>query len=138
MLPRPKLSLLHVARAKLGLDEDDYRAILINYGGASTARDLDARGFEAVIDRFRQLGFASERCRRGFGERAGMATEAQVDLIRGLWKEVSGDAPEGRLNAWLQHFGVSALRFITKEKAAKVIAGLRAWKARGVRDDHAR
>lgn len=134
MLPRAKLALLHVARAQLGLADEDYRAILVSYGGAASARDLDARGFETVINRFRQLGFVTERRRAGYGDRFGMATDAQVELIRDLWAEVSGGLSEARLNAWLQHFGVSALRFATREKAAKIIAGLRAWKARKAGD----
>jgi hypothetical protein len=134
MLPRAKVSLLHVARAKLGLGEDDYRAILTRYGGAASARDLDARGFEAVLNRFRQLGFEAARRQQGYGDRFGMASDAQLELIRNLWAEVSGGLPEARLNAWLQHFGVSALRFATRKKAAKIIAGLRAWKARKAAD----
>jgi hypothetical protein len=130
-MPSPKqMALLRVAKVQLGLSDEDYRAELLRHGGSESARDLTASDFEAVLRRFRQLGFASGRTRRGFGERLGMATDAQVEMIRTLWAEVSGGLPEARLNAWLQHFGVSALRFTTRAKAGKIIAGLRAWQSR--------
>lgn len=131
MLSAGQLALLRVAKAQLGLSDQDYRAELERHGGSASATALDARGFEAVLNRFRQLGFVTERRQHGYGDRLGMATDAQLDLIRRLWAEASGGLPEARLNAWLQHFGVSALRFTTKSKAAKVIAALRAWRARG-------
>lgn len=138
MLPEGKRRLLQVARARLSLSEDQYRAILKDHGDARSARDLDAQGFERVLDQFRRLGFATDRRKAGFGDRFGMATDAQVRLIRDLWAEVSGGLPEVRLNSWLEHFGVSALRFTTKDQAAKIIAALRAWKAReGTRREEA-
>lgn len=130
MLSAGQIALLRVAKSQLGLSDEDYRAELQRHGGAASAKALDAQAFDRVLNRFRQLGFVTEQRKAGFGERLGMATDAQVRLIRDLWAEVSGDQPEARLNVWLQHFGVSALRFATRDKAAKVIAALRAWKAR--------
>jgi len=130
MLPPAKIALVHVAVRQLGLGEEDYRAVLSKAAGVTKASELDARGFDAVLDHLRRLGFVSAHRKRSYGARLGMATDGQVRLIRELWAEVSGNLPEPQLNAWLQHFGISALRFATKDKAAKVIAALKAWKAR--------
>lgn len=130
MLPRAKLSVLHVAKARLRLEEDDYRAILLNFGGVTSARNLDARGFEAVMRRLAELGFVSERRRRGYGVRRGMASEAQVTLIQELWAEVSGGKSGVELDRWLGRFGVSALRFADAETGRKIIGALRSWQSR--------
>ncbi|HEY3951664.1 regulatory protein GemA [Phenylobacterium sp.] len=134
MIAARKVALLHVAKTKLALSDEAYRDELQRHGGRSSARELDEHGFEAVLQRFRQLGFETNRRREGYGERLSMATDGQLALIRSLWSDVSGGLPEARLNVWLQHFGVSALRFATKDKAIKVIAGLRAWQARRAAD----
>ena len=48
-------SLLHVAKAKLGLSDEDYRAILFSAAGVESSKDLDTAGFERVLERFVQL-----------------------------------------------------------------------------------
>lgn len=127
---RSRLALLRVAKAALGLGDDDYRAILENYGGSHSATTLDDRGFDAVMNRFRALGFTSDQRRRSYGVRADMASPAQVEMIRALWREAA-DGDDAHLNAWLAKYqGVGALRFVTASKAAMVIAALKAMKAR--------
>ena len=126
-----RLQLVQVARKRLALGEEDYRSILLQYGGCSSAKALDARGFEAVMDRFCQLGFTSTARARTFGERAGMASPAQVALIRKLWAETVDDPAEANLNTFLEHrFKVSALRFLPKERAGGVVTALKAMAAR--------
>lgn len=48
---------IHVAKAKLGLDDDTYREILSRLGGVASSRDLDIRGFEKVMAHFESCGF---------------------------------------------------------------------------------
>jgi hypothetical protein len=127
MLHKSKLALLRVAKAQLGLGEDDYRAILKNYGGAHSARELDDRGFDAVMDRFRALGFTSSARRRTFGARDGMATPGQVATIRKLWTAYADAPTDAGLNTFLERQAkVSALRFLDASKAGTVITALKA------------
>ncbi|MFZ4605222.1 MAG: regulatory protein GemA [Caulobacter sp.] len=127
---RVRLALLRVAKDKLALSEEDYRAVLLNYGGAASATELDNHGFSAVMDRFRDLGFVSTQRARSFGVREGMASPDQVELVRALWREVGG-GDEGRLNAWLSKYHkVGALRFATTAKVGQVIDALKQWKVR--------
>lgn len=131
MLGRKQLALLHIAKDRLGLDDDIYRDILWNVGKVESARELDYLGFRRVMDRFNELGFQSDWRRRAFGDRPGMATPAQIDTIRKMWQQFSGDADEGRLNKWLlRTCKVSALRFLTADGAHQAINGLRAMNAR--------
>lgn len=126
-----QLGLLAVARKRLGLEEEDYRAILRANAGVESARDLDYVGFATVMARFTQLGFKSDWRERTFGSRPGMATPAQIDTIRAMWKSFSGSEDEGPLNTWLNRTcKVSALRFLDADGAHKAINGLRAMNAR--------
>lgn len=135
-LTKPRLALLRVAKKALALEEEPYREILERFGGSPSARDLDERGFDAVMDRFHALGFVSTARKRSYGKRAGMATPDQVDLVRALWSEVGG-GDEAHLNAWLTKVHkVSALRFATAAKVGQIIAALKEWKARERRKAH--
>ncbi|RQW45316.1 regulatory protein GemA [Novosphingobium sp. LASN5T] len=128
-----RLKLVQIARKALGLDDEAYRAILRNYGGVESSADLDDRGFARVMDRFRYLGFVSDKRAAAFSphDRIGMASAAQISMIRDLWAANTDGAPEAALNRWLDgHFHISALRFLTDVKARKVIGALKTWDAR--------
>ncbi len=128
-----QIRLIQVAKRELKLEDEDYRTILARYGNVASAADLDAQGFDYVMRYFTALGFRSTWTKRTFGNRAGMATPAQVDLIRSLWRQFSGtdDPGDSGLNAWLdKHHHITALRFVGAEKASKVIYALKAMAAR--------
>ena len=138
MLNKAKLQLLHIARRELQMDEVDYRTELLRLGGVESARDLDERGFDALMDRFKQLGFTSQRDRKGFFgiSRPGMASPAQLALIVDLWKELVPNPSDASLARWLErHFSVSAVRFLTSAKANAVIGAMRAWQKRKEAED---
>ncbi|MEZ5796946.1 MAG: phage protein GemA/Gp16 family protein [Paracoccaceae bacterium] len=68
-----------------------------------------------------------------YGNRPGMATFAQLELIRELWREIHGatTCDDEALMGWLRKwFKVDSMRFLTMEAARKVITGLKAWKGR--------
>lgn len=131
-LSRKKITLIHVARNKLGMNEQEYRDVLYQTAAVTSAADLDEWGFEAVMDRFWYLGFDSDFRARTWGPRAGMASPAQVELIRALWREYTdGEGDDRSLGKWLDRtFKVSALRFLPRGKAGKVITALKAMKSR--------
>jgi hypothetical protein len=129
-MSRKQLAVIHVAKHRLGLDDDTYRAALRQHGAVDSAVDLDSGGFERLMAFFRRAGFRSDFDRKTFGgQRAGMASLAQLSFIGKLWAEWSNGTGDGEagLNRWLEkHYGVSALRFLTADGAGKAITGLRA------------
>ena len=127
-----RVKLIQVARKALALDEDAYRAILRDHGGVDSATALDDRGFDRVMDRFRYLGFVSDKRKASFSpnDRIGMASAAQIALIRDLWGKVSTDGTPAALDKWINRFGVSALRFVDDRTATRIIGALRGWEAR--------
>ena len=127
-----KVRLIQVAKRRVGMSDDDYRAMLFRLGGVGSSRDLDPDGFEAVMGHFRQLGFVSDFARGTFGDRPGYATPAQVRLAQRLWSEYAPDASEGEFRAWLERFhAVSSLRFADRGTAHGIITALRAMASRG-------
>ncbi|MFW6027279.1 MAG: regulatory protein GemA [bacterium] len=127
MKPTPKqIALVHVAKSRLGLDDDTYRDILDAYCGVTSARDLDREGFDLLMEVFAQMGFESTSAKRNYGRRPGMATTGQIAYIRRLWADYTGgEGTELSLGKWMESkFKVSALRFLTKEHGQKVIAAL--------------
>jgi phage gp16-like protein len=126
-IDKKEIAVIHIAKTQLGISEEDYRAILKQQCGVESSKQLDKRGLATLMDYFAKLGFKSTARARRFGQRAGMATPGQVTLMRKLWEEytgvVSGDQEMGK---WLhRHFKISALRFVSSEKAPKVIHALR-------------
>lgn len=121
--------LLHVARQRLGLADDDWRALLARVAGVASSRDLTPYTFQLVMEEFGRLGFKSDWSKATFGGvRYGMASPGQLALIHQLWADFTDgagdDASLGRFmsgKGWPSH-----LRFLDGETARKVIGALRA------------
>lgn len=126
--------LLHVAAAKLGWDDDTYRQVLVRIAGVTSSTELDQEGFSAVMGFAEYCGFKplSGGAPR-YGNRPGMATFAQLELIRELWREIHGASvcDDEALAGWMKKYQkVDSLRFLTMDGARKTITAFKAWKAR--------
>lgn len=109
------------------------RSALVEIAGVTSTKELDADSFDAMMGFFEWLGFKPLSAKgQDYGARPGMASFAQIELIRVLWREYTrGQGDEDSLNKWLELFWkVSALRFLPKSAARKVIAALKNMKAR--------
>ena len=133
-LTRPQTSILHVAKAELHWDDDTYRMALVRIAGVETSKDLDQAGFEAMMGFAEFCGFRPlEKGAPRYGNRPGMATYAQLELIRELWRELHEQetCDDEALTGWLlKYHKVSSMRFLTLEAARKCIVALKAWKSR--------
>ena len=96
MIGSKKRQLVSIARKRLAMDEDDYRALLFRCAGVSSSKALDEDGFAFVMDEFARLGFRSAWREDTFGERRGMCSPSQVRLIRELWSEYHGHRTPGK------------------------------------------
>ena len=114
-ISRDKLSLIHVAKAALSLNDEAYRAVLQRSAGVASSKDLDEAGFIAVMAEFKRLGFestAARERRREPDREPGHATQAQRSKILKMWNEYKGRKDYAGLRRWLDRkFRVSALRF---------------------------
>lgn len=126
-------ALIAIARKKLGISEDEYRSALALIAGVSSTTELDQDGFTVMMGYFEWRGFAPERANGpNYGDRPGMASLAQLELIRTLWREYTRfTGTEASLSKWLKHtFKITSLRFLTLTDARKAITALKAMKSR--------
>ena len=124
------IKLIHVAKSKLGLDDDVYRDILESTTGKTSSKLLTPAQLEAVLDRLKQLGFEVESNKTGVKN---LASDAQSKLIRHLWLQLyhAGQVKNGSEKALAKFIEnrvkVSALQFLSSESADMVINHLRQW-----------
>lgn len=125
-MPPRGTALIQVAKSRLGLDDDAYRALLSRAAGVTSSRELDGAGFDRVMDEFRRLGFTSDARAKGFGDRPGMATPAQIARLRRLRSEFTdGKGDDFSLGKWLlPRWGVEHLRFLSQADAHRAVGGL--------------
>ena len=127
-------ALVHVVKAKLDWDDETYRQVLVRIAGVTSSVDLDQAAFDAIMGFAQYCGFRPlAKGTPCYGNRPGMATFAQLDLIRELWREVHGArvCDDDALTGWLaKFFKVDSFRFLTLDGARKAITALKAWKTR--------
>jgi phage gp16-like protein len=126
-LSKSRIAVVHIAKTKLNLLDEDYRAILNQVAGVESSKMLSDEGFEAVMFRFSQMGFKSDWNQRNFGYRQGMATPRQIAMIRDLWGTFTeGQGTDASLGRWLDgKFKVSSLRFLPSDTGRKVVGALK-------------
>ncbi len=102
---------------------DQYRSAIAQIGGVTCAKDLYAEGFTAMMGYFEYIAFAPIAAKGpNYGPRDGMASFAQMKLIRSLWSEITrrAYADEDAFDTWLlSKFKVSALALPEEGYGAK-------------------
>lgn len=63
MISNDKKTVVHVAKAKVGMTEDEYRDLLASVG-AKSSMDLTDKTFADLMERFSKLGFKTKNKRR--------------------------------------------------------------------------
>lgn len=126
MINAKQSKLIHLAKRRIDMSNPDYRAMLQRVAGVTSSRDLDAEKFSAVMEEFGRLGFQTVQTAPQFGEREGMASPAQINYLRSLFRQYAGSEDDRRLERFLEkHFKVSSLRFLDSTTVPKVVATFR-------------
>jgi phage gp16-like protein len=129
------IKLLHVARRDLQLDDDTWRAMLVEQTGKSSSKDLTTLQLNRVLGHLKTKGFKIRKpaaAKPAESRPLDMGNESQK--ARALWLllvEIGAvrDPSEAALNAYvLRQAKVDDLRWVTD--MAPVIEGLKAWAAR--------
>jgi len=129
---RKQKAIIHIAKSRLGLDEETYRAVLRNVTGKGSAAKLSVYEANRLIDYFVRCGFRIDsrddrRQRfRDLADRPGMASPAQLRKIEAMWREIAYCDPSRSLRRFLFNgWRCSDLRFLTAEQAREVIEAIK-------------
>jgi hypothetical protein len=134
---KSRLALIHLAKKKLNLDDDAYRAILSG-AGVTSSKDIKSEAqFNLVMAAFTNLGFVSTgrsvKYKRGAaGTNPSMISKPQERYIRGLWVLASRAKDEKSLRRIVKRIGkTDDISFLSRRSASAVILALRdiCWKA---------
>ena len=75
-------AIINIAKTQLGMDEDDYRAMLNRVTGLASLRAMSERQLLDVIDELKRMGFRVT----ARGKRLPASTKPYIRLIHALWK----------------------------------------------------
>jgi hypothetical protein len=119
------IQLIHIGKAKLGMDDEAYRAFLGGACGKDSSARMTLRELERVVRTMRSQGF-EQRPRRVQPEEQGMATPEQLEYIKGLWALAARVKTDRALNAFIRRIAhTDHIRFLTVSSAQKVILAVR-------------
>lgn len=74
-------AIINIAKAQLGLEEGDYRALLVRITGERSLRSMTERQRLAVVEEMKRLGF---RVQSG-GKKLPVSVKSYVRKIHALW-----------------------------------------------------
>ncbi len=115
------IQLIHVGKSKIGLNEENYRALLESSTGKDSCNKMTEAELEASLNAIKALGFKVRRV-----SVAGKASADQLAYIRVLWQSSARVKTEDALNSFIKRItGVAHLSWIDKYQAKDVILALR-------------
>lgn len=127
-----KKAVLHVAKNKLGLDDDLYREILYQEARVKSSTKLSDSGFQKVMKRFETLGFKSmnhKPPRRRNNKPGEIVTPGMQDFINDLYNKLGWDDSKRQIGFNRRQIGKPWPQ--TRTEANKIIEGLKAMVRRG-------
>jgi len=118
------IKLIHTARRQLGLDDAEYKAILLGAAGIESSKELSSETqFDEIMKALRNLGFRYQK--REEIILPNRASKAQIAYIKRLWDLGSRSKTESSLRQFLRRVGhVDDVNFLTKQQASAVILAL--------------
>lgn len=143
------LTLVHVGRRELGLDEEEYRALLEQVTGSRSAKGLKAAQLEAVVTAMKGLGFKVKG--NATGRRSPPSTAhvqaPEVRKLRAIWITMKQDGllhdgSEDALGSFIRRMtananggvGINRAEWLTSIQAERVLEALKKWHIRLMTD----
>ncbi|WP_054022902.1 regulatory protein GemA, partial [Piscinibacter sakaiensis] len=121
---KAELAQIHIARADLHLQEDEYRQLLLDVTGKTSSAELDAAGRRRLLAHFKACGWAPKH--KPF---------SQAEKIEWFWRRLgqAGALRDPSAQGLIAFIGrtrgmeVSHPRFLPVRDASAVIEALKAW-----------
>lgn len=141
-ISKQQITLLHVAKNKLGIGDELYHDILESVAGVSSTTKITKGQFDLLLEHFRGLGFKIKRKpskgQKKYEEFAGrpdMATPSQLRYIEAMYTEwINLKYPDkdnqpyigpGLRHFLRYHYHVDSMRFVTRKVGIMAIEGLK-------------
>ncbi|MFO8052882.1 MAG: phage protein GemA/Gp16 family protein [Candidatus Omnitrophota bacterium] len=120
-IDKKKLALIHIVKKELGLDDNQYRKILKEAAGVTSAKDLDRSGFRKLMNYFVRS--------RHYQPRPKGLTIRQKIFIKVLAQNL--DWGKKHLNNFVhKYYHKNNLDQLNKKEASKLIESLKSIKER--------
>jgi phage gp16-like protein len=118
MISKKQIGLIHVAKQRTGMSEDEYRGLLSSFGVASST-DLSGKDFEAAMRHFAKLGFRPLKPFR----KAASGKQRLMAKVSAIRSELS--LPEAYVDAMAARmFKVDSYRWLSADQLHKLVAAL--------------
>ncbi|WP_345858698.1 regulatory protein GemA [Shewanella algae] len=150
------MALINIAKGKLALDEDTYRALLKGATGKESLRAMGVHELEMALATLKQKGFKpmskssakanKSGTKRRMSPASGNSKIALIDRIVAIWITmghhlVIADSNEAALDAYVRRMtlrasgagsglGVDSVRWLDETQAVKVLESLKNWHKR--------
>ncbi|MEN3760271.1 regulatory protein GemA [Aeromonas veronii] len=141
------LKIVQVGRRELGLDDEDYRALLESVTGARSAKGLSAAKLEAVITAMKGLGFKVKGGAQVNGRRSPPSSAKvqapEVRKVRAIWITMYNDGfvrdgSDDALGSYIKRMtananggaGIARPEWLTSAQAERVLEALKKWHGR--------
>lgn len=127
------IAAMHVAKKELGLDDETYRAALVQVTGKASSAAMSEAERQKVLEHFRQRGFKLGSTGRRRPLEGRFAAKLQALWIAGWNLGLVRDRDDRALLAFVRRqTGIDHVRFLRHgADAAKAIEALKSWLERG-------
>ena len=119
------MAKIHIAKAQLGLDDAEYRALLARVAGVSSAKELNPRQIGAVLAEFERLGWQPMAPKKKHGRRpsVGKSRKGILSKIEALLADAG--RPWAYAKSMAHHmFKREELDWLTTDELTKLMQAL--------------
>lgn len=134
---RREITLIHVAKQKLGMDDDTYRDMLWTVARVKSSTELDFAGRKKVLDHMKASGFKVISPRAGTTPRPRSSADKapMVAKVRALLIALD-NKPDAYADGMSRHmFKVDRFEWCTPQQLGKIIAALSYQQQRSVMEN---
>lgn len=123
MFKQAELAKIHIAKKELGLDDDTYRALLMQLTGFSSSKELNAFERRKVLEHMKKAGFKGQHPGKPHNLPSGSSRSARLGKIEALLAD--GKKPWAYAAGMAKHmYQKDRLEFCSDDELTGIITAL--------------
>jgi hypothetical protein len=142
-MPTPKqITLIHIAKGDLGLDDDTYRDVLREMFGAASSKDLSAAQADQLLDEFKARGFRvvsrhPRPAKRAKGKNVvHLASQGEIDKLNAVASLIRWQYADGLQRFLERRLSIKGGKARTAGEAYRAIEALKKFFENGMKKEH--